>query len=165
MIAMKEYIIGLAVATLVCGLITSLTGGGGSGEGLRTVCGICVIAVIALPLVSLIGNGGFDVDGIAAFFETDPAETDHYDEIYNSCFAQAEVENAEKRLKSEMIQELSLKSEHFDVALIVGENGDEKFIERAEVIIYAQGLSIDPHSVEKYIKSRLNCPCEIIYEL
>jgi hypothetical protein len=123
------------------------------------------VAVIVLPAASLANSRYLDAEGIADLFKADGAEVGYYDEIYNSNFARAEIENAEKRLKSEIIQELSAENDGFDVCIVMGTESGEKFIERVEIIIYAEGVSIDPHSVEKYIKSKLGCSCEIIYEL
>ena len=59
---------------------------------------------------------------------------------------------------------ISLKNDSFDIQIVLGEESVEKYIDRVEVIIYPEGIEIDPHEIEKYIKSRLNCPAVIIYD-
>ena len=161
---MREYLLGVVVIALLCSVVMSVTPKNGSESAMRLVCGLCAVGVIAVPLVAVFDGEGL-LDGVKDIFETEEAVPEYYDEIYNKNFDKAYVNNAEILLKNEIIQELSANDDGFDVNIVVGVKSDEKYIERVELIIYASGMSIDPHSVEKYINERLECPCIVVYDI
>ncbi len=161
---MKEYFIGImAVAFLGSTLLTLAPTG--FEKHLRLLCGFCAVAAVLFPLVSFLSDGIY-IDGEwTELFAQGEAEAKNYDEIYNCSLVMAEGENAEGILKNDIIKELDLKNDSFDIKIIIDKSSDEYSILRTELIIYASGIDIDPHSVEKYIKTRLGCDCEIIYDL
>ena len=161
---MKEYFIGvMAVAFLGSVLLTLAPTG--FEKHLKLLCGFCVMAAIVFPLITFLGDEIY-IDGeLTELFSQDGGETKNYDEIYKSAIADAEGSNAEKILKNDIIKEYELKSDGFDVRIIIDKASDEYSIVKAELVIYASGIGIDPHSVEKYINERLGCGCEVVYDL
>ena len=161
---MKEYFIGIMAVAFFGSTLLALAPGGFE-KHLRLLCGFCTVAAVLFPLVSFLGDGIY-IDGEwKELFIQDKSETNDYDEIYKDALANAEGENAEKILKNDIIKELKLKNDSFDVRIIIDRTSDEYSILRTELIIYASGIGIDPHSVKNYIETRLECDCEVIYDL
>lgn len=161
---MKEYLLGVVVIALLGSVVMSLTPKNGSAGAMRLVCGLCAVGVIVVPLVSVL-DGESLFDGVKDIFEVEDADLEYYDEIYNKKFDASCVKNAEILLKSEIIQGFNAAEKDFDVNIVLGCKGDEKYIDYVEVIIYASGISMDPHSVEKYIYERLGCICKTVYDM
>lgn len=162
---MKEYIMGAVTVVLAVSVIMSLVPRSGTSGTMKLLCGLCTVCAVVFPLTSLFGDGMYDTEGIRALFEQEKYDEQYYVEIYNKYFTEAEVSGGEIYLKSQVSQELGLDNEDFDLNVILSDESDEISIDTVEIIIYASGLDIDPHSVEKYIISRLNCKCTVIYEL
>lgn len=161
---MKEYFIGImAVAFLGSTLLTLAPSG--FEKHLRLLCGFCAVAAVLFPVTSFLSGENYIGGEWTELFAQTGNEINYYDEIYNGSLVEAECENAEKILKTDIIKELDLKNDSFDIIIILDKSSDEYSILRTEVIIYASGIDIDPHSVEKYISSRLGCDCEIIYDI
>lgn len=162
---MKEYFLGMVIVVFVSAFVISLCPDGSMGKHLRLLCGLCVVGCIVIPLISYIQNVSGDEREWINMFASEEKENANYDEIYNKAFLNVESENAENNLKSQIIKELSIDAEDFDVQIYVEDNSDVKSISRVEVIIYASGVDIDPHRVEKYINELLDCQCVIRYDI
>lgn len=161
---MKEYFLAVIVVALLGGVILSLLPDGSSGRCIRLLCGLCVSACVVMPLVSFAGESEYWLQEADKMFSDASNESNIYDEIYKNALAEAEVKNAGIYLKNEMIQALSLEKGDFDINIVIDKITDEKYSYRAELIIYASGLAMDPHGAKEYIEERLRCDVSVIYE-
>ncbi len=161
---MKEYFIGIMAVAFLGSTLLALAPSGFE-KHLRLLCGFCTVAAVLFPIVSFLSDGIY-IDGEwKELFVQDKFQTESYDEIYNDALVNAEGENAEEILKNDIIKELDLKNDSFDIRIVIDKIGDEYSISRTELIIYALGIAIDPHNVKNYIETRLECDCEVIYDL
>ena len=101
---------------------------------------------------------------MSLLFSSKDYQEECYDEIYNSSLLESEKKNAENILKNNIKQSVGTNNDAFDVSIILEKNSDEFYISAVEVKIFASGVTIDPHLVEKYINDELGCRCEIIYD-
>ena len=161
---MREYFIGIIAVVALGGLMVSLSPTANFSKQLRLLCGLCSVGCIVFPILTFASEFDVQKDAFLGLFEYKETECLNYDEIYNDSIFDAANKNAEENLKNDIIKELDLKNESFDIQIVLGEESVEKYIDRVEVIIYPEGIEIDPHGIEKYIKSRLNCPVVIIYD-
>ncbi len=161
---MKEYFVGIIAITFLGGIMIMLSPQGYT-KHLRLLCGLCSAALILLPLFSFVSGGGGAIEDIADIFSQEEYQKEYYEEIYNGSLLLSEKENAEKILKAEIKRAVSTNNDNFDVNIVIDKNSDEIYIRSVEIIIRASGVSIDPRSVEKYIKETLGCECVIIYDL
>ena len=161
---MKEYFIGIMAVAFLGSTLLALAPSGFE-KHLRLLCGFCAVAAVLFPLVSFLSDGIYINGEWRELFAEDKSESRDYDEIYNDALVNAEGENAEEILKNDIIEELKLKNDSFDIRILIDKSGDEYSISRTELIIYASGIAIDPHDVKNYIETRLECDCEVIYDL
>lgn len=161
---MKEYFVVLISTVFVGGMIVSVTPSGAFQKYMRFLCGIAVSACIMMPLLTGEFFEKIDVEAWASYWETEQDKMLNYDEIYNSSLRSASVKNAEEYLKTLMIKELDAEIDDFDVRVIVGDESDEIYICRVEVIIYASGVALDPRRMQNIVYDLLECECVIIYQ-
>ena len=160
---MSEYFLGIALTVLIGGLVLSLLPDASTKPYLRLLCGAAVVLSILSPLVTFVSDKTFS-DDLLSLFQMGEAEEQNYAEIYNDTLVSAGAEFASDKLKSEIKQELLTDDDAFDISVIAKSSGDEIYIERVEVIIHPSGLSLNPHTIEKYVSDKLGCECVIIYE-
>ena len=160
---MKEYFLAILAIAVIGGIIISLSPDGASAKYIRLLCGICTVGCIVIPIVSYAAQSNILDENWLLIFDSDQY-VDQYDEIYNSALVDAEISNADYLLKNKIIQEFVIKDEDFDVHIKINEESVEKYIECVELRIYAQGIEIDPHSIEKYVKNLLGCECITYYD-
>lgn len=161
---MKEYFMGIIAVVSVGSLLLSLVPSSSYSKQLRLLCGLCSAGCIILPLLMIAGDIDAQRNDLIGLFEQREVDNEYYAEIYNNTIAGAEGENAEERLKNEIIKALSLKNDSFDINIIIGNKSDEKYIEKIELIIYADGIGVDPHAVSNYIDERIGCETQVIYD-
>ena len=159
---MKEYFLMILAVVIVSGVVVSLSPSGYAKQ-VRLLCGLFTTAFIMLPLVSFVADLDFSGGEWLDFFDEEQY-LEKYDEFYNEIVKNVEIENANQMLKSKMIQDLSVENECFDVALSISNVSGEKFIEKVNVILYAEGISVDPHEVKNYVSALLGCECSVYYD-
>lgn len=161
---MKEYFLGIMVTVFIGGIIVSVAPDGGSQKYLRFLCGLCVTLCVITPIFSQFKSGENAFEKYAELFENEINETTKYDEIYNDMVLKADIKTASETLRNEIFKEFSADENKLDVNIILDKKSDEYYIDHVEVIIYPDGILVDPHSIEKYVYERLGCGCEFIYE-
>ncbi len=161
---MTEYFITVMAVTLAGGVIISIAPKDSSVRYIKLLCGLCTVCCVAFPLISFVGNG-FDTEGLLKLFDYDAVEQAYYEEIYNNNFDKLSIENAEIKLKSEIIKEISAKDEDFDVKIITETSSGEIYISSVRVTIYKSGLSIDPKLIENFIFDSLGCQTVFFYDI
>ena len=160
---MSGYFILIIGVTFLGGAITVLSPKGYE-KHLRLLCALCVLSIVMVPMFSFIADGSNSIENLAKLFSGEEYQKEVYEEIYNKSLVESEKENAEEILKNGIKQALSIKSDSFDVNIVLAENSDGFYITSVEVIIGVSDVGIDPRSVEKYINETLGCECEIIYD-
>lgn len=160
---MKVYFLAILVIGVLGGIIISLSPDSASAKHIRLLCGICTVGCIVIPIASYAAQSDISVDNWLEMFDGEQY-SEKYDEIYNEAFNQIEVSNADNLLKSKIIQEFMIRSEDFDIHIKTSDNSVEKYIEYVELKIYAKGIEIDPHRIEKYVKDLLGCDCVVYYD-
>lgn len=159
---MNKYFLGLIIISFVGTVVMALSPKGASRAYLKLLCGLCSIGCIAIPLLSVVGGGSFAEELISAF-EYKSADEEAMIEIYNSALNGVALDSAEKTLKSEIIKELSTKSDALDVDIILNKSGEDFYISRVVVTIYPSGYALNPREISKICKSRLSVDCEFVY--
>lgn len=161
---MKEYFLSVVCLSLVAGAIVTLCPSDSAKRYLRMLAGIALTLCIIAPISSFIGGGGLEGDSLMDLLEFEISEEQNYAEIYNNTILKAGKDQAERRLKSEILQALGGSEEDIDVNIYAHTQGEEIYIDSAQVQIYPSGLSLDPHFIKNYLSERLDCECEIIYK-
>ncbi len=161
---MKEYFITVMAVAFFGGTIITLVPLGNTTKYVRLLCGLCTVCSIAFPLVSFVG-GNFEKEDLLSIFDYEGKEESYYEEIYNNCLTDTEINNAEITLKNEIIKGISASEDDFSLNIITEENSGEISIVRVEVIIYSSGMSIDPRRIESCVFERLGCGCEFFYDI
>lgn len=163
-VQMKEYFISVIVVSLVGSMVVSMASGNSAAKHLKLLCGLCTVACIVFPLTAAFGVS-FDKEDVVQLFACETNEKEYYDEIYNLSLNKSEIKNAENILKGDIVKELSLSKDDFDVNIIAEENNGEFYISTVRINIYTSGISINPRYIEQYILNRLGCGCEFVYEI
>ena len=161
---MNGYFIAVVATAFAGALVTALSPRSYERQ-IRLICSLCSVAMIFGMIISFSTDGEYFLEKVESLFSFDDIEVGNYDEIYNSALIATEKENAEKMLKTNIKQALSTNIDAFDVILALDKNGDEYYIERIEVKLYPEALTLDPRAIEKCVKDMLECECVIIYEL
>ena len=161
---MKEYFISIMAVSLVGSVIIAMVSGNSTSKYLKLLCGLCMVGCIVFPLTS-VANWSLDSENILKKFDYENGQEKYYDEIYNSSLGKFEIINAEISLKSEILKELSASNDDFDLNIITNQNADGFYISSVVIKVHSSGIDIDPRRIEKYVLKRLNCPCEIVYDL
>ena len=161
---MKEYFVVVIVIIFVGGIIVSLAPEGAGQRYLRLLVSLSVMGCIIMPLFSFFDGNQIDASGLYDMLTWRDENVQNYDEIYNNTILKAGVAEAENALKNDVIKELNGDYEDIDIRIFAKEKSGEIYIERAEIIIYPSGLSLDPHFIENYISQRLKCECTVVYK-
>jgi hypothetical protein len=157
---MKEYLITLFVVCAVSAIVRTVGPDGALKKYIELICAVCIIAVLVLPLGGVLSEV-FELD---TEFDTQKQETTNYDEIYKSYLLQMGTASAEERMSSELCRELGVDENSIRIRLHISDDG-EKRISRADAIIGAGAIDVDPRSVSEAIKNKLGVECEIIYDI
>lgn len=161
---MKEYFTAIIAVVALGSLVISLAPSSNYSKQLRLLCGLCSVGCVIFPILSLAVDFDAQSQEFSALFEYRGGEKQYYDEIYNSTVDFADIKNAEKSLKSKIIKELGINNDNFDVRVYVKNNSVEKYIEKVELVIYPEGVEIDPHAVKKYLGELFGCEIDVVYD-
>lgn len=161
---MKGFFIAVVCLSFVGSAIISLSPSGYE-KHLKSIASLGTLTLAVAMLFSFMGERENYLENFALLFSSDEYQKEVYDEIYNSSLIGAEKQNAEMLLKTYIIQDLSLNNDGFDVNIVVDSSSDAIYIKHVELIIYPDGITIDPKSVEKYIREKIGCECVVVYDL
>ncbi len=158
---MKTYwatLLGVMVLSVVINMICH---DGNLKKYVRLLSTLCVLCVLAAPLISLASEGG--LDGGALWEELVETPSEDYDEIYHQALLNGSADYLESTLKSEMASSFSLASESFDVeAQFVSENDTYK-LDEIRITLRDSAIFADPKQMISYVNEQLECDCVIIY--
>ena len=160
---MKEYFISVITVALVSGSVATLMPNSGLSKHIKLLCALCTVACIAFPIARLLG-GSLDTAGLENTFDVLVDSDEKYDEIYNRSISRYSELNAEFALKSEIVQNLDIANDAFDVKIVREEKDGSIYVSRVRIYLYPNALSIDPRLLENYIFDRLKCNCEFVYK-
>ena len=129
---------------------------------MTVVTGICVLAVLVLPLKdALYGIGEFfgGIELSELIGSNEGAE--EYESVFDGAMQRVSAEETGRLLGERLSEELDLKAGTCRAAVVTGEGGE---VER--VVIYLSGSSIlqSPYEIEKYVGKLFSCPCDVAIE-
>ncbi len=126
---------------------------------LNTICSLCMIAVIALPIYQAVS----DSDAVLDLVENIEIETQSYDEIYNTYLVKGELDTAEKTLSADLCSAVGARNGSLSVRLDASYSNGEACIVGADVLIYSDAITVSPEKIKEYIRERISVDCRIIY--
>lgn len=160
---MRDYFLGLILFAFFGSVILSVAPSGLGRGYLKFLCALCSIGCIMFPLASIAYDTEAWHGDIENMFETEELSEENSAEIYNSLLDRALEINVENELKAKIITETKAECNDVDVDIILGQNGDEFYIDSIEVVFYPSGYDIDPRKVEKICFSEFGCKCKFFY--
>ena len=154
---MKEYLLSIVLASILGGICEELLHGS-LKRYLRWVTGICVLAVIVLPVTDL-------ARGLSEWVSSDVMDEiigetearEDYAEIMNAQLQDFGVRESERVLATAIAERFSIDSTMLKVTLS-GENGQYR------VVVCLSGSAIwqNPYLIEIYVNETFALPCDVI---
>ena len=159
---MKQYLIALLGVCTVAAVVRAVSLEGAVKKYLETVCAVCVIGAVTVPMVMLMSELG----GIGGLFlpEDTVVELD-YDEIYNQYLAEGNLRVSEEILEQELCQRFGRETGEIDVSLSFELSKEGISLTGVLVTLNSGAASVDPQELSDYLFQRLGLECQIVYEL
>ena len=156
---MKEYVMSLAVASLLVGIVGVLTPKKHKGH-VRLLCGLCMICLLARPLPEAFGD--FD---LFDYLENEQEDEENalYDEIYHNTVQKANAKKISDALKDMISKDFSLSKEEVSVNVAIEEEGETIVIKKTTVALSGNAVLQDPREIVSYLEDMLGCQCVIVY--
>jgi hypothetical protein len=165
---MKEYLWGLVVLAVVCGVCGLVCPGGEKGtygQQMRLLTGVCLALYLIRPVIS-VAQGGLDAVGfISDFFDeisqgNDSSGQDGDDEQeQNHMYAQMDVALAVFAIREKMCRELALNENDTTIGICLNDTGERIVLVR--VGLSGTAIWKDSHAMEDWIRSNVGCDAEI----
>ena len=160
---MKAYLLAVIVAAVFGGLCEELLpDGGGMRKQMTVVTGICVLAVLVLPLKdALYGLGQFFGEIELSELIGSEERAEEYESVFDGAMQRVSAEETGRLLGERLSEEFDLKAETCRAAVVMGESGEVK-----RVVVYLSGSSIlqSPYEIEEYVGRLFSCPCDVAIE-
>ncbi len=160
---MKGYVLGIFGICIVSAVARVLSVGNATKKHIEILTSLCLIATVASPLTSFIGDAG----GVSEIFDFDAdAPMLDYGELYEEYLLQGNARTSEELLEGELATLLSVSEDAFDVSLTLGvTDAGVAEVREAHVRIYPEGIAADPDKIREHILMRTGVECEIIYDI
>lgn len=160
---MKGYVLGIFGICIVSAVARVLSVGNATKKHIEILTSLCLIATVASPLASFIGDAG----GVSEIFDFDAdAPMLDYGELYEEYLLGGNARTSEELLEGELATLLSVSEDAFDVSLTLGvSDAGVAEVREAHVRIYPEGIAADPDKIREHILMRTGVECEIIYDI
>ena len=164
---MKEYVLTLIGAVLVCSLVSMIAPEGKLGKYVTFAGALCILCIAVSPVYSFVsGISGTDHTDIAEFifgeYNSDE-ENEVFLDVYEDNLLEVGAENMSGALKIMLCRDMKLDAEHIEVYVELVEGEDKFLVSGVSVVLYDAAIFCDPEELSEYIDSLLGCECEIIY--
>lgn len=160
---MKGYVLGIFGICIVSAVARVLSVGNATKKHIEILTSLCLIATVASPLASFIGDAG----GVSEIFDFDAdVPMLDYGELYEEYLLGGNARTSEELLEGELATLLSVSEDAFDVSLTLGvTDAGVAEVREAHVRIYPEGIAADPDKIREHILMRTGVECEIIYSI
>lgn len=166
---MKEYVLTLIGAALICSLTSMIAPEGKLGKYIAFAGSLCILCVSISPIYSFISwisgaDAGARDLAEYIFGEYDRAEdNEEFLDVYEENLMDMGAVNMSQGLKSMLCRDMGIDAEHIEVYVELIET-EKKFIpKKVSVVLYKSAVFYDPREISEYVNSLLGCACEIIY--
>lgn len=166
---MREYIIGLLALAVCCAVVELLSPegeGGGIARHIKLMTGLCLLCVLATPIVSLL-RAGADLparleaalsDWLSIRDQADKDFSDRWQEEYE----QLDVTFASQTIAG-MLQDKFLIAAG-DISVEVVPDESQSLISHVRVALSGRAIWQNTHEIEAFIGETLGCECIIYIE-
>ena len=160
---MRRYFLSVILAALFGGVCEEVLPENSSVRPyMKLVTGICVLAVLVLPLKDfLIGLGSFFTSVELESFFPDEGDLHPYESVFEESLSRFSVAEAEDALAELLIERFQMQEGSCRAEIRIGEAG-----EVTHVLVCLSGFSMlkDPREVGAFVSELLSCPCDVAVE-
>lgn len=160
---MKEYLLTLIGAVLVCSVMSTLSGNDANSRYVRLAASLCILLSAVLPLGSFVSSPHGLKQEIMDKITVGEDSYEAYEQIYKDELSSASSESVAQGLKSMLIRDLLLKSDELEVYVKLCEEEGEYRVSEVSIVLCGSAALKDPRQINDYIFRLLGCRCEIIY--
>ena len=155
----KGYILSVMCISIIGSLISMLSPegeGGGIGKNIRLIFGLCVVLVCINPIKDIVLQiKDLDFDSI---IELPDGEGDRYDEIFDSSYSSAEIENLKEGIKQMLFDRFNIDGTECSVLVKVTSAGEGKSrLEHIFITLYGSAIFKNTDEIEEYIGKIFGC--------
>ena len=166
---MREYIIGLLALAVCCAVVELLSPegeGGGIARHIKLMTGLCLLCVLATPIVSLLRAGADLPARLEAALSDWLAIREEADRDFSDLFRE-EWEQLDLSLASQTV--VGMLREKFDIAdgdvsVEVLLDEEQTRISCVRVALSGRAIWQNTHEIEAFIGETLGCECIIYIE-
>lgn len=157
---MKAFWMTLVGVSLLSGALFVLCPKGHK-KYLRLLTGLCLLSVMAGPLLSLADDG---LSGLAEGLVPEEDALSNYDEIYNQTLLQADAAYLEELIEKQIEKSFSMDRESFfvTVSLVIEEN--KAVMKKTTVVLHGSAVAADPYPIIEKVEQMTEAPCVIVYD-
>ena len=156
---MKEFWMTLIGTSLLSGAVGVLVPRAHK-KYLRLLTGLCLLCVMAEPMMTLAQ------DGLSFFDNGDGAQEEalsNYDEIYNRTLETADASYLASFIKTHICQEFSIKNDDVSVTVSFEKKDAQSVLERTKVLLGGSAVVQDPYLIVEAVENLTGAPCSIVY--
>ena len=157
---MRDFWMTLVGVSLLSGVVGILVPKGHK-KYLRLLTGLCLLCVMADPLVALAEEGASALE--QSLSDQEDLLSD-YDEIYNKALQEADASYLASFIKIHLCQTIPIDQDDISVTAFLESDGEGSVLKRTTVILHAGAVAKDPHAIVEEVESLTRAPCVIVYE-
>ena len=160
---MKELLVRVLTAALLCGLLEMLTPVGereGLRRAVRLLCSLFLLTTLLTPLAR-IGSLLQETDLGLWARQMEESATREYEELMEEKLAAGAVAQMQEDLYDLLARELGIARENCRITLETVTDGDGLRLERVRITLRGTAVLIDPRQIEALIGETAGCPCTV----
>ena len=155
----------LMAVALLGSMIGMLAPNGDLKKYLHLACGICLLCVLAAPVLSLLKNG---IPSLDFLWEEQKHPSTNYDEIYQNSLHDGNWENAKNVIKNQILEEFSLPSDSLAVQVVIESKNDIEnasyTMKEIRLTLSGEAIFVDPSELSEFVNRTYSCPCVVLYD-
>ncbi len=145
--------------SIVGSLVSMLTPdgeGGGISKNMRLIFGLCVVIVCINPIKEMVVL--IDELDIGSVIDIPEEDEDKYNDIFNSSYTSAEIENLKMGIKQMLSDRFDIDSSECSVSVnsALGDGG-RNMLKSITVILYGSAIFKNTDEIERYFENIFGC--------
>jgi len=159
---MRGYVTALLAVALLGAVIGMVSPEGDLKKYVRLLCGLCLLATLASPVMGVI-EALSDGELLGGALGDGGEQSEDYEAVFEAALRSGSATVAADALTAELAKRFDLPDGSVSAAVIL-EQGEACRVRSVRVTLFPEAIFADPTEIIAYVNDTLGCPCEIVYE-
>ena len=161
---MSGYIMALVLTGIAAAIAELLSPSERLASHIRLVSGLCLLVALLAPVravldyVGGISDGSFDVEE-----QVPELEGTDWGESFSDALLRITAAEAEAWVSDSLEDRFGISSDAREIYVRtdVSDDGQAPVITRVDIVLHTSAILQNPHEIEAFVQSHLNCPCTV----